>query len=314
MDMHMLVKLVFIMAAYQRNIARASGGCVTRISILNNTAPFPDKQCNIGERIRVQCAKGYLRRAGTSNVFRCKEKGGNTSWCSDLLLECIPNPRNSSVSSTKTPFSPQHFTSSTTERAARSNTTVHGTSTATTATGHIAVTTTNEVVTSKTKRTTTSLPNLRCTTKVVESTTTTNEITTSTSSSFTSREFMTAKSSSNIPSGSFTTTTGGNAATTRTTTDSEGDKSGAFSSGYKSTVGGVTGIIILCLIAAVLLLWWRSRNRLTNRNNADPNRNVIILTNSVACTSYTSVPQSSPADNSTEDSEIFINQPQCVDT
>ncbi|XP_052432315.1 uncharacterized protein LOC127972663 isoform X2 [Carassius gibelio] len=239
MDMHMLVKLVFIMAAYQRNIARASGGCVTRISILNNTAPFPDKQCNIGERIRVQCAKGYLRRAGTSNVFRCKEKGGNTSWCSDLLLECIPNPRNSSVSSTKTPFSPQHFTSSTTERAARSNTTVHGTSTA---------------------------------------------------------------------------TTGGNAATTRTTTDSEGDKSGAFSSGYKSTVGGVTGIIILCLIAAVLLLWWRSRNRLTNRNNADPNRNVIILTNSVACTSYTSVPQSSPADNSTEDSEIFINQPQCVDT
>lgn len=107
---------------------------------------------------------------------------------------------------------------------------------------------------------------------------------------------------------------GGNASTTRTTTDSEGDKSGAFSSGYKSTVGGVTGIILLCLIAAVLLLWWRARNRQTNRNNADPNRNVIILTNSVACTSYTSVPQSSPADNSTEDSEIFINQPQCVDT
>lgn len=59
---------------------------------------------------------------------------------------------------------------------------------------------------------------------------------------------------------------------------------------------------------------YRARNRQTNRNNADPNRNVIILTNSVACTSYTSVPQSSPADNSTEDSEIFINQPQCVDT
>ncbi|XP_026065719.1 cell wall integrity and stress response component 3 isoform X1 [Carassius auratus] len=313
MDMHMLVKLVFIMAAYQRNIARASDDCVTPDSI-PNTVPLQDKPCNISGRIHVKCVEGYVRKAGTSSLFRCMEKGGNKSWCSVLPLKCIPDPRNPRVSSTKTPFSPQHFTSSTTERAARSNTTVHGTSTATTATGHIAVTTTNEVVTSKTRRTTTSLPTLTCTTKVVKSTTTTNEITTSTSSSFTSREYMTAKTSSNIPSGSFTTTTGGNASTTRTTTDSEGDKSGAFSSGYKSTVGGVTGIILLCLIAAVLLLWWRARNRQTNRNNADPNRNIIILTNSVACTSYTSVPQSSPADNSTEDSEIFINQPQCVDT
>ncbi|XP_026065722.1 uncharacterized protein LOC113048243 isoform X4 [Carassius auratus] len=238
MDMHMLVKLVFIMAAYQRNIARASDDCVTPDSI-PNTVPLQDKPCNISGRIHVKCVEGYVRKAGTSSLFRCMEKGGNKSWCSVLPLKCIPDPRNPRVSSTKTPFSPQHFTSSTTERAARSNTTVHGTSTA---------------------------------------------------------------------------TTGGNASTTRTTTDSEGDKSGAFSSGYKSTVGGVTGIILLCLIAAVLLLWWRARNRQTNRNNADPNRNIIILTNSVACTSYTSVPQSSPADNSTEDSEIFINQPQCVDT
>ncbi|XP_026065721.1 integumentary mucin A.1 isoform X3 [Carassius auratus] len=206
MDMHMLVKLVFIMAAYQRNIARASDDCVTPDSI-PNTVPLQDKPCNISGRIHVKCVEGYVRKAGTSSLFRCMEKGGNKSWCSVLPLKCIPDPRNPRVSSTKTPFSPQHFTSSTTERAARSNTTVHGTSTATTATGHIAVTTTNEVVTSKTRRTTTSLPTLTCTTKVVKSTTTTNEITTSTSSSFTSREYMTAKTSSNIPSGSFTTTT-----------------------------------------------------------------------------------------------------------
>ncbi|XP_059360630.1 location of vulva defective 1-like [Carassius carassius] len=311
MDMHILVKLIFIMAAYQSNIARANGVCVTPIRI-PNTIPKQGKY-SIGQITHVECAKGYVRKAGTSRKFNCTEKDGIISWHSALPLKCIPDPRNPRVSSTKTPFPPQHFTSSTTERAARSNTTVHGTSTATTATGHIAVTTTNKVVTSKTRRTT-SLSTLMCTTKMVESTTTTNEITTSTSSSFTSREYMTAKTSSNTPSGSFSTTTGGNASTTRTTTDSEGDKSGAFSSGYKSTVGGVTGIILPCLIVAVMLLWWRSRNRQKNRNNADPNRNEIILTNSVACTSYTSVPQSAPADNSKEDLEIFINQPQCVDT
>uniref|UniRef100_A0A8C1Y3F4 Uncharacterized protein n=1 Tax=Cyprinus carpio TaxID=7962 RepID=A0A8C1Y3F4_CYPCA len=51
----------------------------------------------------------------------------------------------------------------------------------------------------------------------------------------------------------------------------------------ESIVGGVTGIILLCLIAAVLLLWWRF----------EPNSIQLILTNPVACTSYTSVPQSS---------------------
>ncbi|XP_016418763.1 cell wall protein DAN4-like isoform X1 [Sinocyclocheilus rhinocerous] len=303
--MHMLVKLIFIMAAYQHNIARAGGVCGTP-NLIPNTVPVPDLQYYIGDSIRIQCAEGYVRKAGTSNLIRCTEKDGSISWHSDLRLKCIADPKKPHVPSAETQRPHQHFTSSTTERTARRNTTVHGTSTATTATGHIALTTTNEVVTTKTRRTT-SLPTLMCTTKEAESVTRTNEVTPSTSSSFTSREYMTTTTSPK--SGSFTTTTGVNESVT-TSTVSKGDDLGAFSSGYKSTVGGVTGIILLCLMAAVLLLWWRSRNRQTNRNKPDPNRIQLILTNSVTCTSYTSVPQSSAADKSTEDSESDKNQPQ----
>lgn len=45
----------------------------------------------------------------------------------------------------------------------------------------------------------------------------------------------------------------------------------------------------------------RSRNQQINRNNQEPNSIQLILTNPVACTSYTSVPQSSAADKPTED-------------
>ncbi|XP_016418765.1 uncharacterized protein LOC107748489 isoform X3 [Sinocyclocheilus rhinocerous] len=231
--MHMLVKLIFIMAAYQHNIARAGGVCGTP-NLIPNTVPVPDLQYYIGDSIRIQCAEGYVRKAGTSNLIRCTEKDGSISWHSDLRLKCIADPKKPHVPSAETQRPHQHFTSSTTERTARRNTTVHGTSTATTGV--------NESVT--------------------------------------------------------------------TSTVSKGDDLGAFSSGYKSTVGGVTGIILLCLMAAVLLLWWRSRNRQTNRNKPDPNRIQLILTNSVTCTSYTSVPQSSAADKSTEDSESDKNQPQ----
>ncbi|XP_016108852.1 uncharacterized protein [Sinocyclocheilus grahami] len=293
------------MAAYQHNIARAEGVCGTP-NLIPNTVPVSDLQYHIGVRIRIQCAEGYVRKEGTSSLIRCTEKNGSISWHSDLPLKCIADPKKPHVPSAETQRPHQHFTSSTTERIARRNTTVHGTSTATTATGHIDLTTTNEVVTTKTRRTT-SLPTLMCTTKEAESVTRTNEVTPSTSNSFTSREYMTTTASPK--SGSFTTTTGVNESV-RTSTVSKGDDLGAFSSGYKSTVGGVTGIILLCLMAAVLLLWWRSRNRQTNRNKPDPNRNQLILTNSVACTSYTSVPQSSAADKFTEDSESDKNQPQ----
>uniref|UniRef100_A0A673IMM7 Sushi domain-containing protein n=1 Tax=Sinocyclocheilus rhinocerous TaxID=307959 RepID=A0A673IMM7_9TELE len=86
--MHMLVKLIFIMAAYQHNIARAGGVCGTP-NLIPNTVPVPDLQYYIGDSIRIQCAEGYVRKAGTSNLIRCTEKDGSISWHSDLRLKCI---------------------------------------------------------------------------------------------------------------------------------------------------------------------------------------------------------------------------------
>uniref|UniRef100_A0A672Q8C3 Sushi domain-containing protein n=1 Tax=Sinocyclocheilus grahami TaxID=75366 RepID=A0A672Q8C3_SINGR len=86
--MHMLVKLIFIMAAYQHNIARAEGVCGTP-NLIPNTVPVSDLQYHIGVRIRIQCAEGYVRKEGTSSLIRCTEKNGSISWHSDLPLKCI---------------------------------------------------------------------------------------------------------------------------------------------------------------------------------------------------------------------------------
>ncbi|XP_050963448.1 interleukin-15 receptor subunit alpha isoform X6 [Labeo rohita] len=311
--MHMLVKLLVITAAYQHNLATASGDC-GRPDFPENTVFDPDLPRHVGARIRIQCKEGYVREAGTSNLYRCIEDKGKTIWRSSPRLQCIPDPKRTNVP-TKTQRPHQHFTSSTTGRTARVNTTVHGTVMPTTATGHIALTTTNEVV--KTRQTT-SQSTLMSTTKEAESITT-NEIT-STSSSLTSREYITTTTttttttststtsttttttttSSHTLSGSFSTTTGANVPQ-RTSAVSKGNGTvEAVSGGYKSTVGGVTGILILCLLAAVFLLCWRSRNQRTSKPNPDQETSIY----------YTPVPQSSAADKSTEDSESDKNQPQ----
>ncbi|XP_050963444.1 interleukin-15 receptor subunit alpha isoform X2 [Labeo rohita] len=329
--MHMLVKLLVITAAYQHNLATASGDC-GRPDFPENTVFDPDLPRHVGARIRIQCKEGYVREAGTSNLYRCIEDKGKTIWRSSPRLQCIrkslvccrADPKATNVPTTdpkrtnvptKTQRPHQHFTSSTTGRTARVNTTVHGTVMPTTATGHIALTTTNEVV--KTRQTT-SQSTLMSTTKEAESITT-NEIT-STSSSLTSREYITTTTttttttststtsttttttttSSHTLSGSFSTTTGANVPQ-RTSAVSKGNGTvEAVSGGYKSTVGGVTGILILCLLAAVFLLCWRSRNQRTSKPNPDQETSIY----------YTPVPQSSAADKSTEDSESDKNQPQ----
>ncbi|XP_073694351.1 interleukin-15 receptor subunit alpha isoform X2 [Garra rufa] len=124
--MHMLVKLFFITAACQHNIVRASGVC-GKLDVPYNTKPVPDFTDRIGASIRFECADGYVRRAGTSSLIRCIEKNGKISWHSDLRLQCIPDPKRPVVPKSETQTPHQHFTSSTTERTTRMNTTVHGT-------------------------------------------------------------------------------------------------------------------------------------------------------------------------------------------
>uniref|UniRef100_A0A8C1K0M1 Sushi domain-containing protein n=1 Tax=Cyprinus carpio TaxID=7962 RepID=A0A8C1K0M1_CYPCA len=351
--MHMLVKLIFITAAYMYNIARASGVC-GKPELPDNTEPVPDLYTdkNIGETFRIKCAKGYIRKAGTSSLIRCTQENGNAYWHSDLPLKCIPDPRNPPVATTdprnphvattETQSPPQQFTSSTTERTARKHPTLYCTSSPTTATGHIALTTTNEVVTNKTRRTT-SQPTLMNTRKETESITTTNETTTS----YTSREYVTT-TTSHTPSGSFTTT--GVNTSERTSTISEGRNTGAAFSDVSScechlllfisytqkyisplcakflcfffiqhlaTVGGVIGIILLCLVAAVFIfLWLRHRN---HRNHTQYHPKPDPYTSYIAvpvCASEHSSAQSNKAENSAEGSVIDKNPgiPQGADT
>ncbi|XP_067284285.1 interleukin-15 receptor subunit alpha isoform X2 [Pseudorasbora parva] len=202
--MHMLGILIFMTAAYQHNLARGSGFCEPPTQA-PNTVPVNEKH-PVNATVRIKCAEGFVRKAGTSSLIRCKQKNGILSWHNDLPLRCIRDPKKQHKSQTPT----QHFTSSTTERTEIKNTTILGTSMPTTATGHIIdiLTTTNEVFTTKTRRTT-SQPTLMSTTKEAEPFTTTNEITStnSPSSSFKSRAYMTT-TSSHTPSSPLTTITG----------------------------------------------------------------------------------------------------------
>ncbi|KAK7149464.1 hypothetical protein R3I94_008949 [Phoxinus phoxinus] len=248
----MLVIMIFMTAAYQHNtIARASGFC----GLWNKThnAVLIIGKYTVNTKMRIQCAEGYVRKAGTSNLISCIDNNGNISWqTTNLPLECIPDPKNPPVR--------RETTTSTTERTEIKNPTVLGTSMPTTATGHITLTTTNEVFTTKTRRTTRQTT-LKSTTKEAESFTTTNEITStnSTSSSFTSRDYKTT-TSSHTPSSSFTSMKGVTVCVNNSSV-SEGNAEATFSD-YASTVVGVTSVMFICLAAAaVFLIWWRLRHR-----------------------------------------------------
>ncbi|KAK7130239.1 hypothetical protein R3I93_019766 [Phoxinus phoxinus] len=122
--MHMLVIMIFMTAAYQHNtIARASGFC----GLWNKThnAVLIIGKYTVNTKMRIQCAEGYARKAGTSNLISCKDNNGNISWhTTNLPLECIPDPKNPPVR--------RETTTSTTERTEIKNPTVLGTSMPTT--------------------------------------------------------------------------------------------------------------------------------------------------------------------------------------
>uniref|UniRef100_A0A8C2DIP1 Sushi domain-containing protein n=1 Tax=Cyprinus carpio TaxID=7962 RepID=A0A8C2DIP1_CYPCA len=89
--MHMLVKLIFIMAAYQHNIARARGVCGTP-NLIPNTVPVSDSEYQTNTSIRINCTEGYVRKAGTSNKIRCIEKdvhGTTTATTGIYVILCL---------------------------------------------------------------------------------------------------------------------------------------------------------------------------------------------------------------------------------
>uniref|UniRef100_A0A673AWX4 Sushi domain-containing protein n=1 Tax=Sphaeramia orbicularis TaxID=375764 RepID=A0A673AWX4_9TELE len=53
----------------------------------------PTRGCyNISNTFRYKCIDGYVRKAGTSNLVKCKEDQGSVAWTTPKLA-CIPDPQ-----------------------------------------------------------------------------------------------------------------------------------------------------------------------------------------------------------------------------
>ncbi|KAM4615301.1 interleukin-15 receptor subunit alpha isoform 3-T3 [Polymixia lowei] len=57
--------------------------------------------CRSKSQFRYKCIDGYVRKAGTSNLTRCKQTGAGKHW-SNLTLICIPDPRRPPTKQPKT--------------------------------------------------------------------------------------------------------------------------------------------------------------------------------------------------------------------
>ncbi|TRY82706.1 hypothetical protein DNTS_018768 [Danionella cerebrum] len=57
----------------------------------NNTVPVTGS-FELEAHVRIECKEGFVRKAGTSNLIRCRKENGETDWRTSLPLECIYNP------------------------------------------------------------------------------------------------------------------------------------------------------------------------------------------------------------------------------
>ncbi|XP_057183793.1 interleukin-15 receptor subunit alpha isoform X2 [Triplophysa rosa] len=141
-DMHVLIIFIFATAEYHHNIAGANGVCDSSPQIDNAmpvTSTYP-----VNDRIRINCTDGYVRKSGTSNLFRCIEENGKPTWTQTRLpLQCIRDPKKPIIS-TDPPKTEQNFTTSTKERAQTSR--IPGTSMPTAGVNTSSKTTTSETL------------------------------------------------------------------------------------------------------------------------------------------------------------------------
>ncbi|XP_062852701.1 interleukin-15 receptor subunit alpha isoform X2 [Trichomycterus rosablanca] len=75
--------LIFITFLYSRIITGTVEMCSDPPKVQNAKPAV-----NPGDKFRMQCEDGYVRKAGTSNLFKCIEN----KWTNELQLQCIPDP------------------------------------------------------------------------------------------------------------------------------------------------------------------------------------------------------------------------------
>ncbi|XP_067345562.1 interleukin-15 receptor subunit alpha isoform X12 [Channa argus] len=97
MDFRSLSFSVFVVMVCLLGAARCANNdkmsCPCPKIPLRSLTKAPEENCyQVNSNYRYQCIDSYVRRAGTSNLIRCREQDGNISW-SPSKLECIPDPK-----------------------------------------------------------------------------------------------------------------------------------------------------------------------------------------------------------------------------
>ncbi|KAL6459847.1 hypothetical protein MHYP_G00316060 [Metynnis hypsauchen] len=250
--------LLFILTAAKYTFTEVYAGPSTTVSpAVRCEAPEPPKHAKTPDKLkssfRMQCIDGYVREAGTSNLYRCEEK----VWVNNPSLKCIPDPlkptstagpTSTTLTNTQTHTPAPNLTLSTSSTPVTTYCTTKGkTQSTSTTSGQTALTTTHTVPT------TTGTFLHRTTTKEE---TTTNRNTLSSSSTLTIRENLTTVSPQFTHSSIKTTTT-----------EVNGGNKAAMSDSTKNGIAAGTVLIltVAAASAAGVFLWCRrSRKREPN--------------------------------------------------
>ncbi|KAL7827835.1 hypothetical protein AOLI_G00309870 [Acnodon oligacanthus] len=221
-----------------------------------NNAKTPDK---LEARFRMQCIDGYVRQAGTSNLYRCEKKNDMYLWVNNPSLKCIPDPSKlpSAAGPTSTAFSnTQAHTPAPNLTLSTSSTTVTTYCTTKGKTQSTSTTSGQPALTTHTVPTTTGTFLHRTTTKEE---TTTNRNTLSSSSTLTFRENLTTVSPQFTHSSINTTTTEVNG----------GNKAEVSDSTKNGIAAGTVFILTVAAASAAGVFLWCRRSRKRKPNPAE---------------------------------------------
>ncbi|XP_066525083.1 interleukin-15 receptor subunit alpha isoform X2 [Hoplias malabaricus] len=107
----LFLTLVLITAEYPFHIiVEVQGKCED--PVLKENQKLPDNVSLNDSRFRMLCVDGYLRKAGTSNLFKCN----NLSWVNEPTLECISLVKTiSTTGQSTTTYTTTHTVATTTE-------------------------------------------------------------------------------------------------------------------------------------------------------------------------------------------------------